>query len=174
VRSLDPEEAALWARVAATIKPLSRDKNDAQPSELQIQSPGRLATPRPAAEARQRTPARPSAITGTTLDGSWDRRLSRGSVRPDRTLDLHGHSLDTAWQAIDRGLEQAIANGERLVLLITGHRRQGDPPLPRGRIRAAVDGWLAASSHASSIAAIRPAHRSHGGGGSLYIVLRRR
>ena len=119
-------------------------------------------------------PERTARAPGGTLDGGWDRRLSRGSLRPDRVLDLHGHSLDTAWQAIDRGLDQAIANGERLVLLITGHQRKGDPPLPRGRIRAAVDGWLAASSHASSIAAIRPAHRSHGGGGSLYIVLRRR
>jgi len=60
------------------------------------------------------------------------------------------------------------------VLLITGHRREGDPPLARGRIRAAVDGWLAASRHAASIAAIRGAHRRHGGGGSLYLVLRRR
>ncbi|MEO7655479.1 MAG: Smr/MutS family protein [Sphingomicrobium sp.] len=100
--------------------------------------------------------------------------MARGTTRPDRVVDLHGHSLDTAWQAIDRGLDQAIASGERLVLLITGHRRDGDPPLARGRIRAAVEGWLAASSHASSIAAIRPAHRSHGGGGSLYVVLRRR
>lgn len=116
------------------------------------------------------SPRRP----GVTLDGSWDRRLSRGSVSPDRIIDLHGHSLDSAWEAIDRGLGQAIGRGERLVLLITGHRREGDPPLPRGRIRAAVEGWLSASAHAASIAAIRPAHRSHGGGGSLYIVLRRR
>ena len=89
-------------------------------------------------------------------------------------IDLHGHSLDSAWETIDRGLERAIASGERIVLLITGHRREGDPPLVRGRIRAAVDGWLAASRHANAIAAIRGAHRRHGGGGSLYLILRRR
>ena len=174
MRSLAPEEAALWARVAATIKPLSRDKNDTQDIEIARQSPGKIVNAKPAATPPRAPAERPARLPGSTLDGSWDRRLSRGSLRPDRVLDLHGHNLDTAWQAIDRGLEQAIANGERLVLLITGHQRKGDPPLPRGRIRAAVDGWLAASSHASSIAAIRPAHRSHGGGGSLYIVLRRR
>lgn len=174
MRSLDPEEAALWARVAATIKPLSRDKNDVQTIEPARQSPGRIVNTGPPARPRPAPVERPARTPGGGLDGSWDRRLTRGSVRPDRVLDLHGHSLDTAWQAIEGGLEQAIANGERLVLLITGHQRKGDPPLPRGRIRAAVDGWLAASSHASSIAAIRPAHRSHGGGGSLYIVLRRR
>ena len=108
------------------------------------------------------------------MDSSWDRRLARGAVQPDRVIDLHGHSLDSAWRTIDRGLECAIASGDRLVLLITGHRREGDPPLARGRIRAAVEGWLSASRHSGSIAAIRGAHRRHGGGGSLYLVLRRR
>ncbi len=88
-------------------------------------------------------------------------------------LDLHGHTLDWAWQAIDRTLERSIVAGERVLLLITGHERKGDPPLERGRIRAAVHDWLAVSRHASRIAAVRGAHRRHGGGGSLYIILRK-
>ncbi|MFL6860383.1 MAG: Smr/MutS family protein, partial [Sphingomicrobium sp.] len=110
---------------------------------------------------------------GTTLDSTWDKRLRSGSVEPDRVLDLHGMNLDSAWSAIDRGLEQAIARGERVVLLITGHHRPGEPPIQRGRIRAAVHDWLAASRHARDIAAVRRAHRRHGGGGSLYLILRR-
>jgi DNA-nicking Smr family endonuclease len=125
--------------------------------------------------ARAGLPPRSGEDLGrATLDASWDRRLSRGSVEPDRIIDLHGHSLDSAWETIDRGLERAIASGDRLVLLITGHRREGDPPLARGRIRAAIDGWLSASRHSGAIAAIRGAHRRHGGGGSLYLILRRR
>ena len=111
---------------------------------------------------------------GATLDGSWDKNLRSGSVIPDRIVDLHGLSLDSAWRAIDRALEQAIARGERLVVLITGHHRPGEPPIRRGAIRAAVHDWLGASRHADDIAAVRGAHRRHGGGGSLYIVLRRR
>jgi Uncharacterized protein conserved in bacteria len=83
-------------------------------------------------------------------------------------MNLHG-----AWNAIDRGLELAINGGERVLLLITGHHRSGEPPVQRGKIRAAVHDWLAASRHASKIAAVRGAHPRHGGGGSLYIVLRR-
>jgi DNA-nicking Smr family endonuclease len=109
-----------------------------------------------------------------TLDGSWDKKMRSGAVEPDRVLDLHGMNLGTAWAAIDRGLEQAIARGERVILLITGHHRPGEPPVQRGRIRAAVHDWLAASRHARDIAAVRGAHRRHGGGGSLYLVLRRR
>ena len=83
-------------------------------------------------------------------------------------------NLDQAWQAIDAALESAIARSERLLLLITGHHRPGEPPIARGKIRAAVHDWLAVSRHASGIAAVRGAHRRHGGAGSLYLVLRRR
>ena len=112
-------------------------------------------------------------LADKTLDGSWDRKLAAGRANPDRVLDLHGLNLGSAWSAIDRGLDQAIARGERVLLLITGHHRPGDPPVQRGKIRAAVHDWLAASRHAGSIAAVRGAHRRHGGGGSLYIILKR-
>ena len=113
-------------------------------------------------------------IAERTLDGSWDRKLSGGRAEPNRVLDLHGLNLDQAWDAIDRGLEQAIARGDRVLLLITGHHRPGEPPVQRGKIRAAVHDWLAHSRHAPSIAAVRGAHRRHGGGGSLYIILKRK
>jgi DNA-nicking Smr family endonuclease len=171
VRSLAPEEAALWAKVASTIRPLSRDRNDPEVTPLTKPAPVRAVR----AKAPAATPARsPAAAIGQTLDGGWDRRLARGQAQPDRVIDLHGHSLNSAWEAIDHGLHQAISRGERLVLLITGHERKGDPPLERGRIRAVVKDWLAASRHAASIGAIRGAHPRHGGGGSLYIILRRR
>lgn len=175
MRGLSPEEAALWAKVTATIRPLSRDPLDA-PATTEDPLPiaparikGRVPPPRPT----QLPPKRIENLRQATLDGGWDRRLSTGKVQPDRTLDLHGHSLDRAWEEIDRALERAIASGERVILLVTGHERKGDPPLQRGRIRAAVHDWLAASRHSRSIAAVRGAHRRHGGGGSLYIILRK-
>ena len=169
---LNPDEAELWARVTATIKPLSRNENEPHvvvkqqetpPKERPFQRPAR-PSPKPAP-----TPPRP----GTTLDSTWDRKLRTGDVSPDRVVDLHGMNLDSAWRAIDRALEQAVNHGERVVLLITGHHRPGEPPVQRGKIRAAVHDWLAASRHAPRIAAVRGASRRHGGGGSLYLVLRR-
>lgn len=174
MRSLSPDEAELWARVTATIRPLSRERvdppaADPAPPPAAKSKPVRVATP---PGASPKVPAKP--VPGTTLDGTWDRRLRSGSVQPDRTLDLHGMNLDAAWSAIDNALEQAVHDGERVLLLITGHRRSGEPPVQRGKIRAAVHDWLAASRHAGRIAAVRGAHPRHGGGGSLYIVLRRR
>ncbi|HEX5183920.1 MAG TPA: Smr/MutS family protein, partial [Allosphingosinicella sp.] len=110
---------------------------------------------------------------GTTLDSSWDRRLSRGLVQPDETLDLHGHNLATAYDLLDRRLERAIRDGARLLLLITGKPPGPERPPARGAIRAAVGDWLAASRHAGRIAAVRNAHPRHGGPGALYILLRR-
>lgn len=173
MRSLSPEEAEVWAKVTASIRPLSRDPKDAPPIPPHQPAPvspkGRVAPPKPA-----ELPPKPiENLRSATLDGGWDRRLRSGRVEPDRVLDLHGFNLDRAWSAIDHALERAIASGERILLLITGHERRGDPPLERGRIRAAVHDWLAVSRHASRIAAVRAAHRRHGGGGSLYIILRK-
>ena len=174
MRSLSPEETELWLRVAATIRPLSRDRINAELNQTPAQAalPSRLR--RPAVKPFLAAHPKAVPIHERTLDSSWDKRLRSGSVEPDRILDLHGMNLDTAWAAIDRSLDQAIARGERLILMITGHHRAQEPPIQRGRIRAAVHDWLAASRHARDIAAVRSAHRRHGGGGSLYLVLRRR
>ncbi|MEO6359956.1 MAG: Smr/MutS family protein [Sphingomicrobium sp.] len=177
MRSLSPEEAELWAKVAETIRPLSREKRpfaakgEALPDPVPPLSTSKPKGPAPIQSNIIRQP--PKARIGSTLDGSWDRSIRNGTIQPDRTLDLHGMNLDAAWNAIDCELERATVNGERVILLITGHARAGEPPILRGRIRAAVHDWLAASRHAARIAAVRGAHRRHGGGGSLYIILRR-
>ncbi|HYI43762.1 MAG TPA: Smr/MutS family protein [Sphingomicrobium sp.] len=170
MRSLSAEEAELWARVATTIRPLSREKVQA-PSLVEPPPPRRSAAP--ALPRPQPAPARTLPHSAATLDSTWDRKLRSGSITPDRVLDLHGRNLDQAWRAIDDGLERAIANDERVMLLITGHAPAGAPPIARGKIRAAVHDWLAASRHAGRIAAVRGAHRRHGGAGSLYIILRK-
>jgi DNA-nicking Smr family endonuclease len=174
VRQLSPDEAALWARVTATIEPLSRQKPEPQAVEKEQQAPQPTAPPKPSRHRPAAPAPPPRPRVGNTLDGSWDKRLRSGAVDADRVLDLHGMNLESAWRAIDRSLEHAIGSGERVLLLITGHHRPGEPPVARGRIRAAVHDWLAASRHASDIAAVRGAHRRHGGGGSLYIILRRK
>lgn len=96
-------------------------------------------------------------------------------VAPESSIDLHGHSLASAYDRLDRGLEAAIRRGDRVLLLVTGKppRPESERPHARGAIRAAVGDWLAASRHADRIAAVRGAHPRHGGSGALYIVLRR-
>lgn len=184
-RRLDAEERALWARVIATVRPI-----ETRPPTPPALKPPVIAPP-PAALARpvklkrvepSTLPARgvvvpPVPKVGETLDGGWDRRLRQGQVGPDMVVDLHGYTLAMAHDVLDRGLERAVASGARMLLLVTGKPRPaargaGGAPA-RGAIRAAVGDWLAASRHATAIAAVRQAHPRHGGSGALYIIIRR-
>ena len=172
-RRLSAEERALWARVIESVRPLHSDWSETEPvaSEMApvvaapVRSQPRRAAPPPPPPARPRP--------GTTLDASWDRRLSRGLVQPEMSVDLHGHSLAEAYSYLDERLGRAVSQGVRLLLLITGKAPAGEPPVARGKIRAAVGDWLAASPYAGAIAAVRNAHPRHGGAGALYIVLRK-
>ena len=118
----------------------------------------------------------PAREPGHTLDRGWDRRLAGGIVAPDRTIDLHGHTLASAHAALDHGLAQALVHGDRVILLVTGKppRPESERPHARGAIRASITDWLKLSRHAGAIAAVRNAHPKHGGAGALYVILRRR
>ena len=84
------------------------------------------------------------------LDAGWDRRLARGLVAPDFTLDLHGATLDAAHSRLEHGLTLALAQHARLVLLITGRDRPSDDRRSRGAIRRKFMDWLAAGPHAQA------------------------
>lgn len=168
---LSPDEQALWDKVVASVRPLHPQARARPASAPTDTAPATSAPPKP----RAITPAprnSPQPPPGTTLDGSWDRRLSRGTVQPDMIVDLHGHNLATAYDLLDARLEEAIGAGDRVMLLVTG-KPPRERPAGRGAIRAAVGDWLAASRHARHIAAVRGAHPRHGGAGALYIILRR-
>jgi len=189
-RSLSREDARLWAALAKTVKPL--DRSAPTSGSIPVPSPevtGDItpkAKPKPkllpsrgglgVASVPKSEPPMPRPIDQHGLDASWERKLAKAMVQPDFTLDMHGHSLEAAHRRLDMGLGQAVAMGARVVLLITGRPRPAeaaDRGSNRGAIRAKVLDWLALGPHASRIAAVRGAHRRHGGAGALYVVLRR-
>jgi DNA-nicking Smr family endonuclease len=197
-RRLSPDEAALWRRVAGSvraIRPALISKDAKGPPSLANSGSARGAKPLPNSpparaggeqQCTGKAPPRlrggvgggPSLAAQNTLDGTWDKTIATGRVTPDRTIDLHGYNLAAAHHRLDRGLDDAIRDGARVILLITGKApRSGisrlDSPL-RGIIRESVGDWLAASRHQPAIAAIRNAHPRHGGAGALYIVLRQK
>ena len=95
--------------------------------------PKRLAEPPP-------KPARPRP--GTTLDGTWDRSIQRVRSLPT------GSSISTATSRTARGARSTRRLSARSIFrrpvraADTVHSRSGDPPVPAGRIRAAVPtGW---------------------------------
>jgi len=176
-RRLSAEERALWARVMATVTPISPRPATPiiEPAVKPLPGARKVATPRRVVAPPPSAKPVPTPAPGTTLDGGWDRRLVRGIVQPDTTVDLHGHTLSSAYAMLDAALDRSIASGDRVILLVTGKppRPDSERPHARGAIRAAVGDWLHSSRHAEAIAAVRGAHPRHGGSGALYIVLRR-
>jgi DNA-nicking Smr family endonuclease len=179
-RRLSPEERAVWGRVAETV----RRANDIAPvANSPVEQPRQPAEEKPRAKAKApvaappRKPPAQLAKPGVTLDGSWDRRLASGGAVPERTIDLHGCTVDQAHRLLVEEVERSIADDVRIVLVVTGKAPRSDASridLPlRGIIRASIHDWIAASGHAGKIAAIRAAHPRHGGAGALYIILRR-
>lgn len=180
-RGLSAEEAAAWAKLAASVTPLAGRKLTPRP-ELpvhKVKAPvqhkvGVGTAPKPTIPAPSR-PA-PAPAMGQGLDSHWERKIKSGQLQPDFTLDLHGHNLDAAYDRLMHGIDQARAVGARVVLVIAGRHRPveaADRGEKRGAIRAKMLDWLAASRHGDAISAVRKAHIRHGGEGALYLVLKR-
>ena len=171
-RRLHPDEAALWARVAASVRPLP-----GRVRPITVPAPRVIADqPPPRAEPPKRAPtANRVAVDAATLDGGWDRKLRTGRLAPDLSLDLHGYTSLRAHALLTRVVVDAATGGARVLLVITGKgaRESDDPDRPRGVIRASLRDWLQGAELRPYIAALRPAHPRHGGGGAWYVILRR-
>lgn len=175
----------------ATVKPLREVKDRAAIAATSSQTDDKLPSPqRNAVTMRSklgsRAANRPVALDASFrghddptkaapgLDSHWNRRIARGGIVPDISIDLHDSNLATAHARLDGALEQAVAQKLKIVLLVTGKARAHDRASGEGRgaIAAVVRDWLAASRHARHISAVRNAHPRHGGAGALYIVLK--
>ena len=186
-RGLSEAEQAAWARLAQSVTPMpgktapiaSPPAKAAKPKSTPPMVKPKPAAPKPPVRPRGQPQAasKPARIRQDPgLDSHWNRKLKAGQIAPDYTLDLHGHSLDSAYGRIMDGIDQARLMGARVVLIIAGRERPADPAdraTKRGAIRAKLLDWLAVSHHADAIAAVRRAHIRHGGEGALYLVLKR-
>jgi DNA-nicking Smr family endonuclease len=178
-RRLDTVEKALWGKVMATVKPLHASKAGIEAkiplspvknvSGVGAKNSKISVVPKPSSKAVLKSLPMPH-----NLDGHWDRRINRGAIVPDISIDLHDANLSRAYARLDGALEQAIAQKFKVILLVTGKPRVHDRASGEGRgaIAALVRDWLAASRHSRHIAAVRNAHPRHGGSGALYIMLK--
>ena len=179
-RRLSSEEREIWARVARSVTPLAGRVHEAVMPEETVRASGKAlhSTATTPSSAGPQRPHAPRPAPAPVLDSSWERRITTGTLAPDVTIDLHGHTLNAAHQRLNHALATSIAQGHRVLLVVTGTPRPAHiGPLghkARGAIRAEIGDWLALSGHADAIASVRTAHPRHGGKGALYIILRRK
>ena len=106
------------------------------------------------------------------------KRLGRGRVSIDGTLDLHGMRQDEAFAALHRYLHTRAARGDRTVLVITGKGLKkvgGDPTtiVERGVLRTMLPIWLSSPELLPLVAGWDQSAQGHGGEGAWYVRLRR-
>jgi DNA-nicking Smr family endonuclease len=186
---LDAVDRALWEAVAATVTPLrQRRRIVAKPPEPPPPEPSKPppseATKPDAAAAVKPAPGRgrPAAPPPKPSPGDIDRRtrlrIARGHTAVEARIDLHGLTQARAHAVLLGFLASKQAEGLKTVLVITGKGRPGDSERhsegERGVLRRLVPAWLGARDAASLVESFGEAAAPHGGGGALYVRLRRR
>ncbi len=179
----------LWSEVTRSVSPLRPEPAPKSKSE-----PERAVepdAPRPDDSERNKrrksvpaagappayTPAPQPARTpaGRVIEPRLRRRLVRGQLPIDATLDLHGLRQDEAHAALRRFVAARHARGDRTILVITGkglRRSDGTGQRP-GVLRTMLPRWLSEPALAPLIAGWEVSSRAHGGEGAYYVRLKR-
>ncbi|MDE1148787.1 MAG: Smr/MutS family protein [Azospirillaceae bacterium] len=184
-RAPTSEEIRLWREVMRDAAPIRKSGQPLPPAPPAPTPQAVVAAPAPAVASAPVRPAPPVAplthpplVFGARagLDRRTDDRLRRGQLAIDGRLDLHGMTQAEAHGALNSFVARAHREGRRTLLIITGKGSGGTPLGPdreKGVLRGAVPRWLGEAPLRPLVLAIRQAQPQHGGGGALYILLKR-
>ena len=91
--------------------------------------------------------------------------MTRGRLKPEATLDLHGYSLAQAYPLLVQFIRRNSQANRRLVLVITGkgikHTPLADEREGYGILRRQVPVWLSSPPCKVKILQIHQAHEKH-------------
>lgn len=185
-------DAELWARIAKTATPLKKNRVTRRPAPPKPPPRSRAGAarldPESLPESSRKSPpklplnpaARPRLSPSTrALDRQTARKLDKGRLAVEARLDLHGMRQRDAHAALRKFLKSAQSKGHRHVLVITGKgapRESGASFYEderRGVLRQAVPHWLSDGDLAPLIVSFSEAPQRLGGGGALYVRLRK-
>jgi DNA-nicking Smr family endonuclease len=123
-------------------------------------------------------PGKPRSEPGRVIEPKLRRKLMRGHIELDGTIDLHGMRQAEARLALNRYVVARHARGDRTILVITGKglKKVDDDAtriVEKGVLRAMLPVWLSEPNLAPLIAGWDSAAQGHGGEGAFYVRLRR-
>lgn len=184
----------MWDSVARQAKPLGRaapfmPQSPVNPDIAAPARPDRVADPLPRFVVGQKVDhrrdhdllpglAQQLRAAPVRMDAKAHKRLTRGKLRPEARIDLHGMTLAEAHPALMSFILTEHGAGTRLCLVITGKGklRDHEAPMPvrQGVLRHQVPQWLRLPPLAALVLQISPANIRHGGEGAYYVYLRGR
>lgn len=169
---LSAEDQAAWAALARGVRRLRPgvaaeppDPPSAASSSTASASPIPQAPARPGRAVRPVAPLSVGAAPAGLDKASWQ-RFRAGTLVAERRLDLHAHTAQAAFGALDAFLRRAHADGVRCVEVITGRGRDG-----AGVLRREVPLWLNGPGLRPLLLAVAHPHAANDG--SLRLLLRR-
>lgn len=173
-RSLTDEEQSLWDQIAQNIKPLKQEKKQT----LQNSSKAKSSSFRLKEPALPLSPTLPSAPSSRSLSST--RRIRRvRNAQVEARLDLHGLTRSQAQVRLTQFLHSCQNLGYLWVLVITGKGRRNanaeasyETHSPK-TLRELVPQWLEDPSLHPIVSAYAIAKPCDGGGGALYVRLKR-
>ncbi|MBR6409354.1 MAG: Smr/MutS family protein [Alphaproteobacteria bacterium] len=119
----------------------------------------------------------PDLNTKADIDKQTLRRFKREEFGVEASLDLHGFTLDRAFEAVHRFIFSSFCQGKRAVLIVTGkglpHPEQ-DIFEAKGVLKQSVPEWLKSEELSPMILTFIHPSAKLGGSGALYILLRRK
>ena len=141
---------------------------------------GDLAPEIARANAAPASPPPPPSPGAPGLERRERRGLERGTLTIEARIDLHGLYQAEAHAALVGFLLRSRAAGHARVLVVTGKGgedfggRDRGGFSERGVLRRSVPHWLRGPELRGLVIGFEEAARHHGGGGALYVRLRRR
>jgi DNA-nicking Smr family endonuclease len=178
-RLLSEEERALWDAVAKSTRPLKHRARKPKPAvdAAVVAEPSDRPELTPVVPIPQSAPpvaGRAKPVPPLVALGRRERaQISRGKKDIDARLDLHGMTQARAHRALIGFLRRASEDGHSFVLVITGKGRTVGPDSERGVLRRQVPEWLSQPDLRAFVIGFEEAHIGHGGGGALYVRVRR-
>jgi len=171
-KTLSSEDRILWARITRTAVPLKgRDVASLSETEEPAIAGQLLSEPEPPQLAPRRTAVAQAAHPAPrSLDLPTRKKLAKGRLPIEGTVDLHGLTQGEAHALLLSFLHRAYSDGRRHVLVITG---KGESFRSDGVLRRAVPAWFTTPPFRALVSGQEAAGRRHGGGGAIYVRLRR-
>ncbi len=106
----------------------------------------------------------------TNIDKRNAKRLKRGKMKVEATLDLHGYSLKEAESELYEFIDYAYSSGKRCIRVITGKGLKSSGSVT---IYSSIESWLNRRDIKGKIITVSYAPYSDGGKGAIYILLRK-
>ena len=116
-------------------------------------------------------------INSPNMDKKNFKKLVKGKMEIEGTIDLHGLTADQAKIKLITFINHSYSLGKRLIIVITGKgKHKGFDEFQRpinGVLRQNLPEWLSGPSVSNKVLQVTQAQPKHGGAGAFYVYLRR-